>query len=109
MLIIRGDIIRGAALIGTKKTTEFFINHLNPTIKKLEKSNQGCGEIYQKKSWLRMKSLSSKLGSRSVPRGDDEGRMASAAPESKRFWKREELEEDNFDDVGNDNWWLSPS
>lgn len=56
-----------------------------------------------------MKSLSSKLGSRSVPRGDDEGRMASAAPESKRFWKREELEEDNFDDVGNDNWWLSPS
>lgn len=51
-----------------------------------------------------MKSLSSKAASTSAARGDEEGRWASAsaASESRRFWKREELADD-------DDWRFCPS
>lgn len=52
---------------------------------------------YQKKSWLRMKSLSSKVESMSAVRGEEEGRRGSAeAADSRRFWKEEGFEEENW-------------
>lgn len=56
-------------------------------------------KIYQKKSWLRMPSLSSKLGSRSAPRDEEEGRLGSEATESRRLWNRAGSE------LGNGDWW----
>ncbi len=50
--------------------------------------------FYQKKSWLRMKSLSSALTSAS---------MASAASFSRKFWKKEGSEKDDAE-VEEDDW-----
>lgn len=63
-------------------------------------------KIYQKKSWLRMPSLSSKLDSRSAPRDDEEGRLGSEATESRRLWNRAGSED--CLGLGNNDWWLSP-